>query len=320
MYRHQQRNAMKRYLDPKNDLVFKKIFGEHPHLLISFLNALLKFEDRSVIVSLEYLKDELVPDNPLKRRSVVDVRCKDSNGRQFIVEMQIEWIEAFMERMLYNTAKIYSNQIKKGDKYLDLQPVYGLAILNDTFDHKTDEYYHAFVMQNPQNPKETISGMNLVFIELPKFVPQSRNEKELAVLWLRFLKEIDEDTREVAPELQSNSDICEAIEICEEAAFTEVERATYDVYWDSVSYERTLIYSKLKEGEEMGKKIGEEIGIEKGKEIGEKIGKEIGEKIGIEKGKAEVVNNLAEAGFSIEQIFKFTGLPIETVGEIIAKR
>lgn len=28
-----------RYLDPKNDLTFKKIFGEHPHLLKSFLNA-----------------------------------------------------------------------------------------------------------------------------------------------------------------------------------------------------------------------------------------------------------------------------------------
>ena len=30
---------MANYLDPKHDLVFKKIFGERPHLLISFLNA-----------------------------------------------------------------------------------------------------------------------------------------------------------------------------------------------------------------------------------------------------------------------------------------
>ncbi|MDR2621227.1 MAG: Rpn family recombination-promoting nuclease/putative transposase, partial [Dysgonamonadaceae bacterium] len=84
---------MAKYLDPNNDVVFKKIFGEHPHLLISFLNALLKFEDGGIIVGIEYLKDELVPDSPLKRRSVVDVRCKDNNGRQFIIEMQIEWID-----------------------------------------------------------------------------------------------------------------------------------------------------------------------------------------------------------------------------------
>ncbi|MDR1543410.1 MAG: Rpn family recombination-promoting nuclease/putative transposase [Prevotellaceae bacterium] len=40
---------MTRYLDPKNDVVFKKIFGQNPHLLISFLNSQLRFEDNSVI-------------------------------------------------------------------------------------------------------------------------------------------------------------------------------------------------------------------------------------------------------------------------------
>ena len=32
---------MVRYLDPKSDLTFKKIFGNHPDLLKSFLNAIL---------------------------------------------------------------------------------------------------------------------------------------------------------------------------------------------------------------------------------------------------------------------------------------
>ena len=30
---------MSRYLDPKADVVFKKVFGQHPHLLISFHNS-----------------------------------------------------------------------------------------------------------------------------------------------------------------------------------------------------------------------------------------------------------------------------------------
>ena len=30
-----------RYLDPKADLTFKHVFGEHPDLVISLLNALL---------------------------------------------------------------------------------------------------------------------------------------------------------------------------------------------------------------------------------------------------------------------------------------
>ncbi|MDR2683815.1 MAG: Rpn family recombination-promoting nuclease/putative transposase, partial [Prevotellaceae bacterium] len=163
------------------------------------------------IISLEYLKDELVPDSPLKKRSVVDVRCKDSNGRQFVVEIQMEWVPEFMERMLYNTAKIYSNQIKKGEEYLALHLVYGSAVLNKGFDKKTDDYYHQFEMLNPQNHNEKIKGISMVFIELPKFVPQTKNEKEITVLWLRFLNEIGEKTRNVSPELIANIEIGEAI-------------------------------------------------------------------------------------------------------------
>ncbi|GHV48077.1 hypothetical protein FACS1894181_02910 [Bacteroidia bacterium] len=72
---------MARYLDPKNDLVFKRIFGEHPHLLKSFLNALMPLEEGRYIESLEYLSPENVPENPLKKFSIVDVRCKDNYGR-----------------------------------------------------------------------------------------------------------------------------------------------------------------------------------------------------------------------------------------------
>ncbi len=76
-----------RYLDPKNDLTFKRVFGEHLHLLKSFLNALLPLS--SPIESLEYLPAELVPEIPIFKNSIVDVRCMDLTGKQFIVEMQM---------------------------------------------------------------------------------------------------------------------------------------------------------------------------------------------------------------------------------------
>ena len=53
-----------RYLDPKADLTFKKIFGEHKDLLMSLLNALLPLEKDRQVESLEYLPAELVPDLP----------------------------------------------------------------------------------------------------------------------------------------------------------------------------------------------------------------------------------------------------------------
>ena len=57
-----------RYLNPKADLTFKKVFGEHPDLVRSLLNALLPFETPEEEISeVEYLPAELVPDTPLKK-------------------------------------------------------------------------------------------------------------------------------------------------------------------------------------------------------------------------------------------------------------
>ena len=63
-----------KYLDPKADLTFKKVFGEHPDLVMSLLNALLPLDEGQQIEYVEYLPAELVPENPGKKNSIVDVR------------------------------------------------------------------------------------------------------------------------------------------------------------------------------------------------------------------------------------------------------
>ena len=67
-----------RLLDPKADLVFKKIFGSNKDLVKSFLNSVLPLIDDELIDTLEYLPSEQVPRTPLKKYSIVDVRCKDT--------------------------------------------------------------------------------------------------------------------------------------------------------------------------------------------------------------------------------------------------
>ncbi|MDR2423455.1 MAG: Rpn family recombination-promoting nuclease/putative transposase, partial [Prevotellaceae bacterium] len=91
---------MAHYLDPKNDLVFKRIFGEHKNLCISLLNNMLPMEDNRRIVEIEYNPTELFPEIEVLRNSIVDVRCTDNHGRHFIVEMQMHWTESFKSRVL----------------------------------------------------------------------------------------------------------------------------------------------------------------------------------------------------------------------------
>ncbi|GHV54022.1 hypothetical protein FACS1894181_17920 [Bacteroidia bacterium] len=246
---------MKRYLDPKNDLVFKRIFGEHPHLLKSFLNALMPLEEGRYIESLEYLSPENVPENPLKKFSIVDVRCKDNYGRYFIVEMQMQWSKIFPNRMLLNTTQTYSNQIEKGYGYGTLQSVYGLGILNESFDNKTPEFYHRYQMANCKNTNETIEGIEIILVELPKFKPESLMEKKMATLWLRFLKEIKGEIQ-IAEDLFANEDIHEAITICEKAAFTDDELYIYQRTWMEISTEISSLENSFKDGEAKGEVKG----------------------------------------------------------------
>lgn len=242
---------MNRYLDPKTDIVFKKIFGEHKHLLQSFLNALLPLPIDGLIVALEYLNPEQAPAIPLLKRPIVDVKCTDQQGRIFIVEMQIEWTDGFMQRMLFNTSHAYVKQLKKGHEYHLLQPVYGVALLAENFQRDNEEWYHHYKLVNIQDTQQTIEGLQLVFVELNKFKPAAYHEKKLQALWIRFMR-LSEKTQEIPLDLLETAEIKEAIHLLEASAYTPAELDHYDKYWDLVSCEKTLMSERFAEGIQQG--------------------------------------------------------------------
>jgi predicted transposase/invertase (TIGR01784 family) len=306
---------MTHYLDPKNDFVFKRIFGGHPGLLISFLNALMPFEAGRVIESIEYMPNELVPDNPLRKLSIVDVRCTDNYGRRFIVEMQMEWTGAFLNRMLFNASKTYVQQLKRREEYSTLHPVYALGILNGSYDRLTAEFYHRYQFSNRENTNEVIEGMELILVELSKFSAEKWSDRRMAVLWLRFLKEMDDRITSVSADLLVNDDIREAADICREAGFTEAELAVYDKYWDAIRTEKSIIKSSRAEGLEEGRAEGLEEGRVEGLEEGLKKGREEG----VRANTVQVVLNCARKGMSEDDIAGITGLSTVEVAAILAK-
>ncbi|MCB0661048.1 MAG: Rpn family recombination-promoting nuclease/putative transposase, partial [Saprospiraceae bacterium] len=260
-----------RYLDPKNDLIFKRVFGEHANILKSFLNALLPLEVDQVIQNIDYLPTELVPELPMIiKNSIVDVRCEDNKGRQFIVEMQMLWTDSFKSRVLFNAAKAYVRQLDKGVEYSGLQPVYALSIVNEIFDDDAENYYHHYRLVHNEDSHKIIEGLQLVFVELPKFKPKNIIEKKLNVLWLRYLSEIENGTEMIdetlLKDLMSVPEIAQALELTKESAYTKAELEAYDRYWDTIRTERTLIA----DAEAKGKKEGFEMGTQKGKIEGKK--------------------------------------------------
>jgi len=231
---------MARYLDPKADLTFKKVFGEHPDLVMSLLNALLPLEEGKTICDIHYLSPQRVPRTEGGKDSIVDVYCETSDKRQFIVEMQMYWSNNFMQRVLFNSSKVYVSQLGEGEKFSQLQPVYSLNLIDDIFEPEMAEYYHYYHLVHDKYTEKVIDGFHLVFVELPKFKAQTIVERKMQVLWLRFLTEINAYTEDVPQELLDDPEISKAIHLVEESAYTREQLLGYDMFWDRVRRDKDM--------------------------------------------------------------------------------
>jgi predicted transposase/invertase (TIGR01784 family) len=305
----QHRNI--RYLDPKSDVVFKKIFAGHKPILISFLNAIMPFQSTSEhIADLEYLPVELAPDIIGLKNSIVDVRCRDNSGRYFIIEMQIAWSHRFKQRMLFNGSKAYVSQLHKGEDYRYLQPVYGIALLGENYD-PSPEYYHHYKIANIKNTEQVIKGLEFVFVELKKFADLPEHTSALKDLWLRFLSEIDETSNTVDAALLRVPEIQRAVHLSEQAAYSSKELEAYDYYWDMVRTEKTAVLDAKSEGLAEGRVIGLEEGLAEGHATGHAEGLAEGLAQGILEGKRLMIRQLLASGVSKEQVANIANVPLE---------
>ena len=297
---------MAKYLNPKVDLTFKKVFGEHPNLVKSLLNALLPLPEGMTIEAVEIINPENVPENPAKKHSIVDVRCTDNKGRGFIVEMQSYWNREFFSRTLFNAASMYTKQLAKGNPFEKLKEVYALALVNDeAFDYKGDDgYMQEFYITNKKHPEDTRSDLSLIFIELVKYKPKDRGSRAIKDLWLRFLTEIDEQTQKVDDVLLENPEISQALQILETSAYSDGDMYAYNDALLEIMTHRNAMKNEREDGYAEGKAEG----------------RAEGEKIGIEKGaKAQAIataRKMKAKGLDIDTIADFTGLTPDEIAKI----
>jgi len=157
------------------------------------------------------------------------------------------------------------------------------------FENDIEDFYHYYRLVHEEHTEKVIDGLHLVFVELPKFKPHTISEKKMQVLWLRFLTEIGEDTKEVPEELIENAEVKQAIEIVEESAYTDEELAQYDKFWDAIRVEQAFV---------------DEAEIRYG----------IGIKKGVKDAKLDTARKLKAMNvMTIEQIAEATGLTAEEI-------
>ena len=289
-----------KYLDPKADLTFKKIFGNHPKRLISLLNALLPLSEEEQIHEIEYLPTELVPENNSYRYAIANILCTDAKSNKFCVVIRMEWSNFFEHRVQFIASELYVNPAIKQVKYFAQYPTYSLNLINDTYKYNTPDFIHNYHVVYDKDTHKVIEDLHFTFIELPKFTPHSIANKRMMVLWLRFLTEINEETKEVPADLLDEPEIGQAIKELEVFDFTEVELRVYDKFWDSVSVERTLLDDSYQKGRAEGMRQSRVEGMEKG----------------MNQRSLEIARNLLSLGLPVAQITQATGLTEEEIRQM----
>ena len=196
-------------LNPKIDFVFKKIFGseEHPEILISFLNAVLK--PKKPIVSVEIKNSDLEKEYIEDKFSRLDVKALTSNKEIINIEIQLKNEYNMIQRNLYYWSKLYEEQLSEGDRYDKLSRTVCINILDFKY-LKNDRFHNGYRLKEIETNEELTDLQEIHFIEIPKLKRFESTEEIVDLLegWVEFLR--DPESEVIRKLEMSNKEIREA--------------------------------------------------------------------------------------------------------------
>lgn len=265
-----------KFVDVKNDIAFRKIFGNENKkiILISFLNAVMKVKGKDTIEDVEILNPYQLPIIKNLKASIIDIKAKDKKGKTYIIEMQVAEPDGLDKRLLYYASKEYSQQIENGEYYTQLKPVIFIGIFDFKFT-EGEKYLAHHAVCDVENGERTIKDMDFYFIELPKFKKSLNDLVEVTDKWIFFIKEAE--NLEVVPQNVDDEGLKAAYQDANKHSWTKEELEAYD-------------YAAMREQDERGKLIQAE-----------------------KKGRIDVAREMQKEGFDNATISRLTGLSDEEI-------
>jgi len=269
-----------KFVDIKNDIAFRKIFGNEnkKEILISFLNAVLGLPKGKKIKKVEIKNPYQLPEIKDLKSSILDVRATDERNISYIVEMQVEEPDVFDKRVQYYTAKQYSAQIDIGDDYPKLNQVIFIGILNFNF-FDGDDYLTKHLIINQKTGKQELKDIEFNFIELPKFKKKQNELKTLIEKWTFFIQ--NSPNLDVIPANTNDKGLKYAYEDADKHNWTKEELAAYD-------------YAGMRRQDEKGKLIK-----------------------AVKQREMEIAKEMILANEPIDKIIRFTKLDKNIIDELI---
>lgn len=236
-------------LDPKNDFVFKRIFGseENKDVLLAFLNNTFIEAGESPLTDILLMNPYTDKDAPRDKQSIFDIRAKTTKGELINIEMQLFNQYDIEKRTLFYWSKQYSGQLEEGQRYRQLKKCVTINILNYAF-LPNDRYHSVFHLSEDHSNIPLSNDIEIHIMELSKLDEQKIPIEGGLVNWLLFLKGVSKSNWEVLtmnePVLRKAMDTLEFLSQDAEA------RRLYEMRQKFLHDEASMIAGAREEGEQ----------------------------------------------------------------------
>ncbi len=314
-----------KFLDPKNDVAFKRIFGNEKNqdILIHFLNDIVIFQGKRPICKITLLKTILDPEIAAQKTSIVNILCEDDKGNRYIVEMQVAKTTGFEKRAQFYAAKTYCSQAHIGEEYENLKEVIFLAIADYTMFPGKQKYKSDHVILDKETFEHDLKDFSFTFIELPKFTKTIDELTTLQEKWCYFFKHGEETPIEDLEKIIGKDEIINRVyQELNRYSWSEAELLAYDRAEKAKNDYLSSLKEKLNEGRVEGRAEGraEERAIAEQEKVAlqAKAEQEKAEiQVKIRQEKTEMVKKMIKKGFTLEEVIEYTGFTEEYIKKIV---
>ena len=147
---------------------------------------------------LNFKDSSIYPHIPNKKQVVLDLRVKLSTGENINVEMQTVSHRSFLKRILFYWAKLYCQDLEKGDSYDQITPAYSLIFTSfPVLDKKIKNFVNSFSIRRDKEPYQLFNeDLKIVIVEMSKLTKTYDELLDLKEKWCYLLKESSNLTKE----------------------------------------------------------------------------------------------------------------------------
>ena len=186
-------------LDPKNDYVFKRIFGHsgNEQITKNLLESIIPDKiDQIELDSNPITEKDLLDD----KVGILDIKAKLNNGNvNCNIEMQVVDQKDIEKRILLYWSKMYIQTISSGNDYESLKRCIVILITDydiESLKELPDYITKWKIMEEKYAELELTNMLELYIISLNKAKNSTKTKKEdLLLNWLKFINNPKEETR-----------------------------------------------------------------------------------------------------------------------------